>query len=294
MTPLEPEAVARFKAWALRRYTARTTSKLLGDLATMIAHDGEPPDSQRRAARLRDYRWTWDVWGDAREEAKLPELPLPRPVPPAAVQRGGRRAREPKRLREATAMPSEGYRAFLDAIAKDDRPAARVVEIMARTGLRVADVLRVKLDALRTALAAGEKGTLPILVKGEKPALVEVRPALDAWRRAYASAWQGAETLADAVTGRSGSDPEAQGAAYERCRRTMKRHGLAAGVDGRLHLHRLRRTVGAELLNQGASLEEVQQVLIHDSIKTTEQWYTDEYRAKAAGNALDRLNRRKP
>jgi integrase len=286
MTPQDLEA---FKARALTRYTARSVAKLASDVRTMVANKGEPPEAQRRIARLKDYAWAWDVWGDAREEITLPELPIPRPVVPAAPKRGGRRAREPKRLRESKAMTSSEFEVVLGALEAEQGSAARVVELMLRTGLRYADVARVRIDALRSALHDGE--SLPIIVKGDKPAMVKLGPALDAWTRAYASAFVGAVTLADAVTGVPNSDTEANGAAYERCRRVIKRIG-AKHVEGRSHLHRLRHTVGIELLRRGASIEDVSQALIHDSVKTTERSYTDEYRAEQAAGALERLNRK--
>jgi integrase len=282
----------RFRAWCLGRYSKRSSTKLVADVRTMVRTGGEPPLAQQRVKRLKDYAWAWDVWNDARADGcKLPELKLARPEVPEAPKRGGRRAREPKRLREARAMTTAEWEAMLTALEGDSSMAARVVEIMARTGLRVGDVLRVRLAALRTALPAGEAGELAVLVKGEKPTMVKLGAAADAWRRAYASSWRGAVTIADAVTGKPSSDTEASGAAYERCRRVMKHHGAVLAVDGRIHLHRLRRTVAIELLRRGASIEDVQQALLQESVKTTERSYTDEYRAEQAASALNRLRK---
>lgn len=283
----------RFAAWAITRYTQRTVAKLRADVRTMCANRGVPPEATRRIKRIKDYAWAWDVWGDAiADGVKLAPLPIERPVVPAAPLRGGRRAHEPKRVREAVALSSADYGRMLESLAQDKRPAARLVELLGHTGLRVADALRVRLADLRAALADGEDGVLPVLVKGDKPALVSLQPAHALWLELERLAPPGAVTLADVVTGVPGSDTEASGAAYERCRRVMKRHGKVLGLDGRLHLHRLRRTVGVELLRRGASIEDVQQVLIHDSTKTTERSYADEYRAEQARAALARLKER--
>lgn len=286
-----PEEVERFRRWALSRYTQRSTAKLMADVLTACRNDGLPPEAERRAARLKDYAWAWDVWGDARADGvDLKPLPITRPEVPPAPKRGGRRAREPKRLREARAMTSTEYEAMLDALAKEESAAGRAVYVMARTGLRVSDVLRISIPALRRALAEGEGAQLPVMVKGDKPALVLLEPAFDAWLRLGQVAWMGAKTIADVVTGQPFSDTEANGAAYERCRRIIKK--LAPLAEGRVHLHRLRRTVGVELLRRGASIEDVQQALIHDSVKTTEKSYTDEYRAGQAARALGKLRGR--
>lgn len=282
-----------FERWALQRYTPRSVHKLVADIRTMVRTKGEPPAAQRRAQRIRDYAWAWDVWGDCRADGVvLPELPLSRPVPPPAPKRGGRRGREPKRVLEARSMTSEEYERVVEALAADPHPAARLVEVMARTGLRYADVARVGLAALRAALRT--KQTLVIRVKGDKEARIDLEPALDAWQAidTLGRGIPGAVRVADVATGRRDSDPEADGAAYQRCVRIIKKHGAASAVDGRVHLHRLRRTVGNELLRRGASMEDVQQVFIHDSVETTERSYADEHRAEQARRALGLLKRR--
>lgn len=279
-----------FERWAILRYTQRSVAKLVADIRTMVRTNGQPPEAQRRVKRLKDYRWAFDVWEDCRRDGvALDPLPIERPVVPEAPKRGGRRAREPKRVLEAKSMSSEEYEAILAALEADPRPAARVVEIMARTGLRYADVARVQIAPLRTALSGD--GVLKIVVKGDKPVSISLEPARLAWTR-VAELGQGKVRVADVVTGQPDSDPEANGAAYQRCVRVIKKHGLATHVDGRVHLHRLRRTVGNELLRRGASLEDVQQVFIHDSIKTTERNYADEHRTEQAQRALALLKKR--
>lgn len=283
-----------FQRWAAQRYTARSVAKLLSDVQTMVRTKGEPPAAQRRIQRLKDYRWAWDVWDDCRRDGvALEVLPVERPVVPEAPKRGGRRAREPKRVLEVHSMSSEEYERVRAALTADPAPAARLVEIMALTALRYADVARVELEALRRALAGD--GTLRIVVKGEKAARISLEPARAAWEAAarLGAEIPGAKLLADVATGRAGSDPEANGAAYQRCVRIIKRLGVTMGIDGRVHLHRLRRTVGNELLRRGASMEDVQQVFIHDSIKTTERSYTDEHRAEQARRALGLLNQKR-
>lgn len=282
------EAVTAFLAWASSRYTKRSTRKLVLDVQTMVRFGGMPPEAQKVRARLRDYRWAWDVWHDAAGEIGLPPLPIPRPELPER-ERGGRRVREPKRLLEAKAFGSEDFAKLREALILDNRPAAMVLLVMAMTGLRIGDVLRIKAADLRAALAGDQR--LVVMVKGEKPVQVVLVPAFEAWQRLASKCFHAPQTtVADAVVGTLGCDPEAGGAAYERCRRAIKRHGLKLELDGRVHLHRLRRTVAVELLRAGESLETVQQVLIHENLRTTESSYADEARSEQAAAAMSRLN----
>lgn len=288
MHEIPSEAVLAFLSWASARYTKRSTRKLVLDVQTMVRSGGMPPEAQKVRARLRDYRWAWDVWHDAAKEIPLPPLPIVRPELPER-ERGGRRAQEPKRLHEAKAFASEDFAKLREALILDNRPAAMVLLVMAMTGLRVGDVLRIKSADLRAALAGDQRLTL--LVKGEKPVQVVLVPAFEAWQRLGAKCFHApGSTVADAVVGSLASDPEAGGAAYERCRRAIKKHGLRLELDGRVHLHRLRRTVAVELLRAGESLETVQQVLIHENLRTTESAYADEARSEQAAAAMARLN----
>lgn len=284
------EAVFAFTAWAGARYTKRSTRKLVLDVQTMVRNGGVPPEAQKVRARLRDYRWAWDVWADAAKEIGLPPLPIERPAIPER-ERGGRRAQEPKRIHEAKAFSSEDFAKLRTELVLDNRPQAMVLLVMAMTGLRIGDVLRIKAADLRAAIAGDQR--LVVMVKGEKPVQVVLVPAFEAWQRlANKCFYAPGSTVADAVVGSLASDPEAGGAAYERCRRAIKKFGLKLGLDGRVHLHRLRRTVAVELLRAGESLETVQQVLIHENLRTTESAYADEARSEQAARAMARLNQR--
>jgi integrase len=290
VTTPQAHELAAFHAWCIQRYTIRTTKKYVGDIRTMCANGGLPPTAQKTRTRLGDYRLAWDVWHICAEEGLVQPLELSRPeVPP--VPRGGRRVREPKRILSAFAFSPEDSAKLREALVLDNKPASIVLLVMLLTGLRVGDVLRIQAGPLREALRGGS--LLTIQVKGEKLAPIALGPALEAWHRLANKCFQDPKsTVADAVCGALGSSPEAGGAAYYRCQRAMKKAGIRLELDGRVHLHRLRRTVAVELLRAGESLETVQQVLIHESRRTVETSYADEIRAEQARAAMERLNRR--
>jgi integrase/recombinase XerC len=61
-------------------------------------------------------------------------------------------------------------------------------------------------------------------------------------------------------------------------------------VEGKVHLHRLRRSVAAHLFRKGARLEEIQKVLGHSSRATTEI-YTSEAMPELVADTLSDMHR---
>lgn len=290
---LDEKLLGRFRTWCLRRYTERTTTKYVGDVRALVRYGGEPPQAQKRISRLRDYRLAWDVWSDWGEGGKLP---VARPdVPDTSKLRGGRRAREPKRLREAVSFERKDYdRLCALAERSSSDPAVLVLLVIARTGLRVCDVLRAPVGSIRKALRRAD-GIVTIVVKGEKPSIYSVRgggASERAWR-----ALMDNPVIAKApdewhVAAAMMEDPKAKAeaghGAYERVRVRLLRLGTEAEVVGRLHLHRFRRSVAVYLLNAGASIEQTQRALIHTSPEQTRE-YADESRALDTAKLLSKI-----
>jgi integrase len=289
VTTIDPKHLAAFRRWAVKRYADRSVTKLVADVQACVRYAGEPPEASLRVARLRDYRWAWDVWA---YWGGAGELPVPRPEVPKASKLGGRRAREPKRLREAVSYSREEYDALVKRAKHDEDPAARVVAVLARTGLRVGDVLRAPLGVLRAGIRRDD-GVVTVVVKGGKPSVYSVRGggrAESAWRDLLdvfhdaSSDW----TVAAALMGDADASPEAGHGAYTRVRRALARLGAEAGVRSRLHLHRFRRTVAVLLANAGATEAQIQKVLVHASPEIT-RGYIDEARALDSARLLDKI-----
>ena len=283
----------RFAAWCSVRYTERTTKKLVSDARTVCRYDGAPPHAKLKIKRLRDYLLAWNVWLDCFGKP----LPVAQPViPDTSKMRGGRRGREPKRLREAIAFPRAEYDRIVKVLDDDDAQLPEtVLLVLARTGLRIADVLRIPLAELRAGRKR-EDGIVTITVKGLKVSTFSVRGvgAEDrAWQRMLelTKRYPGTWTIAAAMMDDIDASPEAGQGAYTRCERALHRIGKEVKATGRVHLHRFRRSVGVYLASAGATEDQIRKVLIHSGVEVT-RGYLDESRsyesAQLRGRLLDR------
>lgn len=290
MKEIDPRKLARFEKWCRSRYASSSSKKFVADVRTLVKYQGEPPHSQKRIARLRDYKLVWTIWEEWGEGGSLG---LPCPVVPDQ-KKGGRRNREPKRIHEAVSFDRDDYKALVSSAEAMGTPPAIVFVIIARTGLRICDVLRTPLGLLRNAMKRSD-GIVTITVKGSKSTVYSIRGGGGverAWkallehediRRAPAN-WH----VAAAVMNDPDAPAEAGFGAYERVRVVLKKLGAKLDVSGRVHLHRSRRSVGVYLAASGATLEQIGKVLVHSGQKTTAS-YVDEARAVESTKLLQRL-----
>ena len=187
----------------------------------------------------------------------------------------------PKALTEAE------VEALLGAVSGDGPAALRdraILETLYATGLRISELVGLDLGALDlctydTAASADRSpptagGFLRAFGKGAKERLVPVGQtasgAIAAWLPARA------EILARARRG----DPDAvfvnpRGGRLTRqgCWKIIRGHGLRAGLGGRLSPHVLRHSCATHMVERGADLRVVQELLGHASVSTT-QVYT--------------------
>jgi integrase/recombinase XerC len=172
----------------------------------------------------------------------------------ALIERGGRRAPE---------GPREGERALRDRA---------LVELLYGAGLRVGEL--VALDVRDVDLRAREAR---VWGKGGKQRVMPLpsaaREALAAYLDVRRRAGVLAEPLFTALRGRG-----AQRAArpvrlgVRDVRRLLRARQLRAGVADGVHPHRLRHSYATHLLDMGADLRSIQELLGHASLSTTQKY----------------------
>lgn len=197
------------------------------------------------------------------EEGHLPADPVAA-VDVPSVPRG-----LPKALSEAEVG------ALLDAVVGDDPVARRdrmLLEVLYGTGARIGEVVGLSLSDVDL-----EAGLLRVFGKGSKERVVPLgrhaRGALVAW-----FAPGGREEMLGERVRREDADAVVLNQRGGRLRRQgaweiVKRHGLTAGLAGRLSPHVLRHSCATHMLDHGADIRSVQELLGHASISTT-QVYT--------------------
>lgn len=165
---------------------------------------------------------------------------------------------------------------LLGAVTGDDPLAQRdraLLELLYGTGIRISEAVGLDLADLDL-----EDGTLRVLGKGSKERIVPLgrsaRAALEAYLR------DGRLVLRGARGRRSARDGDAvvlnaRGGRISRqsCWTIVRRAGQRVGLDEHLSPHVLRHSCATHMLDHGADLRVVQELLGHASISTT-QVYT--------------------
>jgi len=270
----------KFVAWAAAQKLAGWESVELPHLTAFLQHErqravaNEPPDSPRRlsgesvyleiAALRAFYRF-------AENEKLLPSnvaenLSLPR-----------RWKRLPKALTNAE----------IEKLLEPERPETppnlcdqAVVELAYASGLRLAELRNLRLEQLHL-----DAGFLNVIGKGNKERVVPVgQKAVEALNRYIAAA---RPTL---VTPRSPASvfltkrgtPFAAVTLWLRIKRRARRAGVTRNVTP----HMLRHSFATHLLEHGADLRVIQELLGHASISTTEVY------THVTGNRMREIHRR--
>ncbi len=226
-----------------------------------------PSSLRRRAASIRGfYRFAFGdglIPVDVAAHLDLPRQP--RLLPETLT------VDEVERLLEASgAEPVPGRRPTgAEGASLRDRA---LLELLYAAGLRVSEALGLDLEDL-----ALDGGFVRVIGKGDKERVVPVGEVALAWLARYL-AWPRPAWLMAAGTG---DDPRAPLFVTQRGGRlgrgqawaTVKRAAAGAGLDDRVSPHTLRHSFATHLLEGGADLRVVQELLGHASIATT-QLYT--------------------
>jgi integrase/recombinase XerC len=182
--------------------------------------------------------------------------------------------RTPKRLPRPLAV--DDCAVLMDARPDEgsaDGPAERrdraMAELLYGAGLRVGEL--VSLDVRDVDLALGE---VRVQGKGGKERVVPLpeasRFALAAWLDPRRRPGVRAEPLFVALRSRRGEAPRRRD--VRDVRRRLARRARAAGLSDRVHPHRLRHSYATHLLDMGADLRAIQELLGHASLSTTQKY----------------------
>jgi integrase len=202
-----------------------------------------------------------------------------------------------ERKKPAVSFSAQDWQRLRGALEQDESVEGAVLLVMVSTGIRIGDVLRVERAALKSALF-GSSGLLEVVQKGGSRRMMPVAGAEDAWlrlrevcdRSAKQSGVSPSEirTVAEAVCPASRWGATGGGGAYQRVNRHLRALAEQLQLQGRPHLHRMRRTVATNALALTKDVHLVSHLLGHKSVRTTER-YVDEVREVEVAELQRRL-----
>jgi integrase/recombinase XerC len=174
---------------------------------------------------------------------------------------------EAERGRAPRAVPREG-----DSERRADWMRLRdraLVELLYGTGIRVGEL--VALDVRDLELAARE---IRVMGKGRKERVVPIpeqaREALGAWLDVRRGPGVMSEPLFISLRPRRETKPRRLAA--REARRILGERAVRVNLSERVHPHRLRHSYATHLLDMGADLREIQELLGHASLSTTQKY----------------------
>jgi integrase/recombinase XerD len=173
------------------------------------------------------------------------------------------------------ALPEEDVAALLSAVVGDEPLARRdraVLETLYGTGLRISELVGLSLHDLDL-----EGGYLRAMGKGSKERVVPVMGMAAAALGAWLAPGGRDELVPDRWARRGDAEAVFLNARGGRLGRqgawgVVRRHGAAVGLADRLSPHVLRHSCATHLLDHGADVRVVQELLGHASISTTQRY----------------------
>jgi integrase/recombinase XerD len=247
----------RYDDWAREPRAARELLAALG----RPPHVRRPATHRRKAASLRAfYRFLFSEELIDRDVAGLLDLPRQQRQLPDTLDR----AQVEAILEAPDAGTAEGVR---------DRA---LLELLYACGLRISEALRLDVDDLSL-----REATVRVIGKGDRERMLPVGgvaiEALQRYMETVRPAWLERAVARNPRSARRGGAlfMSAQGSRLSRMSawRGLRKAALLAGVSGHVTPHTLRHSFATHLLEGGADLRVVQELLGHASITTT-QLYT--------------------
>lgn len=280
----------RYKQWlADGGYRPRTVAVYSARVASFLdaAHAGEdpPPHNHNNQYAARSYL-TFLAAKQLAEDAAVftffeKAAAGPDRTGQTTVQQRRGKQTAKRRQMEARSVSDDDWRRLHSVITEwaSRRPTpvieAAVIHVLMDTGLRVSDVLGITRKALEHGV---EHGSITVPTKGGETRTLPFDGAPEAWSNLL-HAWrvQPGRTVMELVAPNASKTYYGGHPAYTKVASYFKEKALAAGVAGRIHLHRLRRTVAVQSLRVEKDIMAVKELLGHDSLKSTER-YLDEAR----------------
>ena len=180
-----------------------------------------------------------------------------------------RTPKQEKRLPKC--LDLEQVQKLLDAPGDADLLSARdkaMLEVLYSSGIRVSELVELEVADLDL-----QEGVLRVKGKGRKDRLTPIgSQAIKAVQRYFELRSQDAK-LAALTTGRVFLNKHGQSLSTRSVRRKLDKYLVHAGLDPGISPHTLRHSFATHLLNNGADLRSVQELLGHQSLSTT-QIYT--------------------
>jgi integrase/recombinase XerD len=258
-------------AAALDYLAARTARGRAGERALRAS------SLRRRVASLRGfYRFAFGEQVIAVDVASQLDLPRPSRLLPETLSQA-----ETERLLEAVAPDESPGAEPTEAASAPDASARAAValrdrallEVLYAAGLRISEALR--LDAEDVSL---DGGFVRVIGKGDKERLVPIGEVAVGWLRRYIREARATWLLSAPSAGLSRGGPifvtpSGRRLARQQAWSAVKAAARRAGLDERVTPHTLRHSFATHLLEGGADLRIVQELLGHASISTT-QIYT--------------------
>lgn len=185
-------------------------------------------------------------------------------VNPAGELRSPRR---PSRLPEALSAEEVGRLLAVAPGGSYERVRARIMlELLYATGMRVSELLALKPEYVNL-----QDGWVRVLGKGSKERLIPVHERALAQLKQYLQLRQ--RRFPHAADGEIFLNRRGRRLSRVQFWRDLQGLAKTAGLEGRVHPHTLRHTFATHLLQGGADLRSVQEMLGHSSLATT-QIYT--------------------